>query len=108
MDDFGVLQRCWSGPDAPADDSVVTFAYDSLGRVIEETQRIGVLAPEVVSSAWRAENLRSALTYEQEVLDDLMDPSGFMAMTHKALFEQWKTATIESAMKQLTGGKTNG
>jgi len=54
------------GPDAPADDSVVTRAYDSLGRVIEETQQIGPLAPEVVSSAWRAANLRSALVYPND------------------------------------------
>lgn len=58
--------------------------------------------------AMAAGHLRSALTYEQEVLDDLMDPRGMMAMTHKALFEQWKTASIQSAMKQLTGGSVNG
>ena len=50
-------------PADPSDDSIVTRAYDSLGRVIEETQQIGPLAPEVVSSAWRAEDLRSALVY---------------------------------------------
>ncbi len=52
-----------NNPDDTADDSIITFARDSLGRVIEETQQIGPLPPEAVSSAWRAANLRSALTY---------------------------------------------
>ncbi|MCX5670450.1 MAG: hypothetical protein NTU94_03900, partial [Planctomycetota bacterium] len=63
----GLSQLTWAtdnnDPADAADDSTVTRAYDSLGRVIEETQRIGLLSPEVVSSAWRAANLRSALTY---------------------------------------------
>ena len=50
-------------PADSGDDSTVTYAYDSLGRVIEETQQIGGQAPSAVSSAWRAENLRSSLTY---------------------------------------------
>jgi YD repeat-containing protein len=37
-------------PVASDDDSVVTYAYDSLGRVIEETQRTGTQLPRVVSS----------------------------------------------------------
>jgi RHS repeat-associated protein len=50
-------------PVAAADDSVVTRAYDSLGRMIEETQQIGSLPAQAVDSAWRAEGLRKALTY---------------------------------------------
>ena len=50
----------------PADtsnDSAITYAYDSLGRIIEETQQIGGLPARVVSSGWRAEDLRAGLTY---------------------------------------------
>ncbi len=50
-------------PAVATDDSIITFAYDSLSRVIEETQQIGSLPARAVSSAWRAENLRSGLTY---------------------------------------------
>ena len=50
-------------PDDASDDSLVTFAYDSLGRVIEETQALGAHPPHVVSSAWRADSQRIALTY---------------------------------------------
>ena len=50
-------------PAATSDDSVITFAYDSLGRLIEEAQQIGSLAPAIVSTAWRAGNLRSSMTY---------------------------------------------
>ena len=50
-------------PTTTADGSTVTDAYDSLGRVIEESQTIGTQKPLVVSSAWRAEDLRSRLTY---------------------------------------------
>jgi YD repeat-containing protein len=62
------LSRCTSAtdntdPTDPNSASLVTDAYDSLGRVIEETQQIGTRTPQVVSSAWRAANLRSQLTY---------------------------------------------
>jgi RHS repeat-associated protein len=50
-------------PVVAADDSIITFAYDSLSRLIEETQQIGALPPKAISSTWRAEGLRSALTY---------------------------------------------
>jgi RHS repeat-associated protein len=50
-------------PTTAADDSTVSDAYDSLGRIIEEAQTIGGQATQVISSAWRADNLRSALTY---------------------------------------------
>ena len=46
-----------------SDDSVVTFGYDSLGRVIEESQQIGALTPKVTSTGWRAGNLRSILIF---------------------------------------------
>jgi RHS repeat-associated protein len=63
----GLSRLTWAtdnnDPSDAADDSAVTRAYDSLGRVIEEAQQIGLLSPGVVSSAWRAGNLRSALTY---------------------------------------------
>lgn len=50
-------------PSVAMDDSVVTFAYDSLSRVIEETQQIGSLPVKAISSSWRAENLRAGVTY---------------------------------------------
>jgi RHS repeat-associated protein len=50
-------------PTTTADDSTVTDAYDSLSRIIEETQQIGSLPPRAIDSAWRAENLRKSLTY---------------------------------------------
>ncbi len=50
-------------PTVSADDSTVTMAYDSLGRVIEETQQIGALPAKAIDSSWRAENLRKSLTY---------------------------------------------
>jgi RHS repeat-associated protein len=45
------------------DDSTITFAYDSLSRVIEETQQIGTQPAKAILSSWRAENLRAGLTY---------------------------------------------
>src|SRR5262249_50332912 len=45
-------------PANPKDDSTITKAYDSLGRVIEETQQ-GL----AIDSGWRADDLRSSLTY---------------------------------------------
>ncbi len=50
-------------PGSAADDSVVTYAYDSLGRMIEETQTIGALTTQAVSTGWRANALRSELVY---------------------------------------------
>ena len=50
-------------PDSAGDNSVITFAYDSLGRAIEESQKLGALTPSAVSRAWRAGDLRSGLTY---------------------------------------------
>ncbi len=52
-----------NNPTAPASASTVTNAYDSLGRVIEETQQIGGLPAQAVDSSWRADDLRKALTY---------------------------------------------
>jgi RHS repeat-associated protein len=56
--------------------STVTDAYDSLGRVIEETQQIGFLPAQATDSAWRADDLRKSLTYpngrvEQYTYDSL-------------------------------------
>lgn len=53
-------------PESTDDDSIITYAYDSLSRVIEETQQIGPLGAEAITSAWRAENLRSSLTYPND------------------------------------------
>ena len=50
-------------PANTGDDSVITYAYDSLNRVIEETQSLGQNTPVAVSSGWRADHLRSSLTY---------------------------------------------
>mgnify|MGYP001800059457 CR=1 FL=1 len=49
-------------PNNLADDSVVTFSYDSLSRVIEERQQIGDLPVQIMSSAWEADT-RAALIY---------------------------------------------
>ncbi len=66
--EFDGLGRLVRGNDnnVPADledDSEIRVDYDSLGRVIRERQRIGSLPERVVSSSWRAENLRSGLLY---------------------------------------------
>ena len=45
------------------DDSTITYAYDSLSRVIEETQTLGGLPLKAISSAWQANNHRVGLTY---------------------------------------------
>ena len=61
-------------PGEAGDDSAITYAYDSLSRVIEETQRIGGLPAKAISSAWRAEALHSGLTYPNgRVLDYTYD-----------------------------------
>jgi RHS repeat-associated protein len=50
-------------PTTAADDSTVTNAYDSLNRIIEETQMLGSQPTQAIDSAWRADALRSKLTY---------------------------------------------
>jgi RHS repeat-associated protein len=50
-------------PANPTAASTVTDAYDSLGRVIEETQQVGSQPAQSIDSAWRADNLRKSLTY---------------------------------------------
>jgi RHS repeat-associated protein len=50
-------------PGDPSDDSAITRAYNSISRIIEETQQIGARAAKVLSSAWRADNLRIGCTY---------------------------------------------
>ncbi len=52
-----------NSPDDKSDDSHITFAWDSLSRAIEETQQIGGLSAKVVSSSWRAENLKTKCIY---------------------------------------------
>jgi RHS repeat-associated protein len=46
----------------PSDDSTMTYAYDSLSRVIEETQKIGTIEALAIDSAWTGVN-RTGLTY---------------------------------------------
>jgi RHS repeat-associated protein len=64
-------------PGEASDDSTITFAYDSLNRIIEETQQIGALPAKAISSAWRASNLRVGCTYpngrELEMTYDRLD-----------------------------------
>jgi RHS repeat-associated protein len=50
-------------PTTGTDDSTVTDAYDSLNRVIEETQKLDGVSTKAIDSAWRAEALRKSLTY---------------------------------------------
>ncbi len=45
-------------PDETDDDSVVTYSYDSLSRVIEETQQIGDLPVQVTSSGYEADTMK--------------------------------------------------
>ncbi len=45
-------------PTTAGDDSTVTDAYDSLGRIIEEAQTIGGQPTQVIYSAWRGDDLR--------------------------------------------------
>lgn len=62
-------------PADASDDSVVTYAYDSLSRLIEVTQRIGSLPSRAISSSWRSESLLSGLTYPNgRILDFTFDP----------------------------------
>lgn len=66
-DGLGRVTRLADNNGAGADDdSTLTFAYDSLGRVIEELQSLGDAAPAAVSNSWRAEGLRSELVYPNE------------------------------------------
>jgi RHS repeat-associated protein len=51
-----------NGPGSTAA-STMTDGYDSLSRVIEETQQLGSTAPQAIDSAWRSEGLRKSLTY---------------------------------------------
>lgn len=50
-------------PEDRSDDSVNTYIYDSLSRVIEATEKIGDRETKVISSGWRAEDLQTSLTY---------------------------------------------
>ncbi len=47
----------------PTDDSIVTYAYDSLGRVLEETQQLGTGAPAVVSRQYSGAGNALVLIY---------------------------------------------
>jgi RHS repeat-associated protein len=49
-------------PSDTRDDSTVTFTYDGLSRIVEELQQIDTVT-RTVSSAWRAGDLRSRVTY---------------------------------------------
>ena len=52
-----------NNPGDSNDDSAVTFAFDSFGRIIEETQKIGTLSTKAVTQSWNAENLRVGLDH---------------------------------------------
>jgi len=55
-----------NGPIDAIDDSVVTYAYDSLSRSIEETQQVGIWPAKAISRGWRADGLRSSLVYPND------------------------------------------
>jgi len=74
-------------PGDPDDNSIITYAYDSLSRIIEETQQIGSLPARAVSSAWRADDLRSTLTY----------PNGRVVTYTYDLLDRIKTIQSEKA-----------
>lgn len=58
----------------PEDDSIVTYAYDSLNRVVEETQKIGSLPAKAISTGWRAENLKISHVYpNSRIVDSTYD-----------------------------------
>ncbi len=60
----GLSRLVGASDDNGGDESTVTFAYDSLSRVIEETLRIGFAgATQATSTGWRADGLRSSVTY---------------------------------------------
>ncbi|MDV6029602.1 MAG: hypothetical protein F9B45_05755 [Phycisphaera sp. RhM] len=50
-------------PGTTADDSITQMAYDSLSRVVEETQQIGTGSIQAIDSIWRSENLLKELIY---------------------------------------------
>ena len=50
-------------PGDPDDDATVAVSYDSLGRVIEETQQLGTGAVHTVGSSWHAADQRVRLDY---------------------------------------------
>lgn len=53
-------------PDEAGDDSVITFAYESLGRLLEETQQISALPAKAISSGWNADDHRTSLIYPND------------------------------------------
>ncbi len=53
-------------PGQNGDDSLITYAYDSLSRVIEECQNIVALSAKCISSGWLAENRRIGLIYPND------------------------------------------
>jgi hypothetical protein len=52
-----------NGPLDATSNSDVAVAYDSLDRIIEESQQIGAQPPKIISTSWRAENLPTKLIY---------------------------------------------
>ncbi len=79
-------------PTTASDDSTVTDAYDSLGRIIEEAQTIGGQPTQVISSAWRADNLRSALTY----------PNGRVEVYTYDTLDRLQTVSDQGASQPIT------
>jgi RHS repeat-associated protein len=83
-------------PTTSVDDSVVTDAYDSLSRLIEETQAMGGNAPKVIDSAWRADSLRSSLTY----------PNGRVEVYTYDNLDRLRTVGDRLVQSTSTGGNT--
>lgn len=50
-------------PESSSDDTRVSLAYDSLSRIVEETQQTGSRDRRVVSSDWNADDRRVGVTY---------------------------------------------
>ena len=78
-------------PTTTADDSTVTDAYDSLGRVIEEGQTIGGQPTQDVNSAWRGDDLRKSLTY----------PSGHIEVYTYDALDREKTISDQGAAQPI-------
>ena len=60
-------------PNDTSDDSVITFAYDSLSRPIEETQQIGNLPVQVTSSGYEADTQVSVIYPNERELNYTYD-----------------------------------
>jgi len=84
-------------PATPADDSVVTCAYDSLSRKLEEHQILGG-NDQIVSFDWQDDDLRKTLTYPNgrkvgatfDGLDRLKTMSNLSGQPKSGLLASWE------------------